>query len=100
MIDSKFFLGKTWNQSNVPTTKTLTAIDCLNESICWATGHDAYILKTTDGGKNWSIQFSDEFFDAPLLSISMFNNRMVSRLEHLLNHCEPMMVEPHGRSFL
>ena len=69
-------LGKTWSQSNVPTTKTLTAIDCLDESICWATGHDAYILKTTDGGKNWSIQFSDEFFDAPLLSISMFNNRI------------------------
>ena len=69
-------LGKSWMQSVVPTTKTLTSIDCTDESICWAVGHDAYILKTTDGGKTWNIQFSDEVFDAPLLSISMFNNRM------------------------
>lgn len=69
-------LGKTWRQSDVPTTKTLSAIDCLNDSLCWAAGHDAHILKTTDGGESWSIQYSDEFFDAPLLSISMFNNRM------------------------
>ena len=67
--------GKNWHQSIVPTTKTLTAIDCLNDSHCWAVGHDAYILKTTDGGESWIIQYSDEIFDAPLLSISMFNNR-------------------------
>ena len=69
-------LGNNWQQSIVPTTKTLTAIDCLDESTCWVVGHDAYILKTIDGGKSWSIQFSDEGFDAPLLSVGMFNNRV------------------------
>ena len=68
--------GKNWQQSIVPTTKTLTAIDCLNERLCWAVGHDAYILKTSNGGESWDIQYSDEIFDAPLLSISMFNNRL------------------------
>jgi photosystem II stability/assembly factor-like uncharacterized protein len=68
--------GKNWKQSIVPTTKTLTAIDCLNERLCWAVGHDAYILKTSNGGESWDIQYSDEIFDAPLLSISMFNNRV------------------------
>lgn len=68
--------GKTWQQSEVPTTKTLTAIDCLNKNLCWVVGHDAYILKTSDGGVSWTIQYSDEIFDAPLLSVSMFNNRI------------------------
>ena len=69
-------LGNTWEQASVPTTKTLTDISCVNEMSCWATGHDAYILKTVDRGENWSIQYEDEIFDAPLLSISMFNNRV------------------------
>ena len=66
-------LGTNWEQANVPTTKTLTDIDCVDKNTCWATGHDAYILKTTDQGQNWLIQYQDEIFDAPLLSISMFN---------------------------
>jgi photosystem II stability/assembly factor-like uncharacterized protein len=66
-------LGANWEQATVPTTKTLTDIDCIDKNICWATGHDAYILKTIDRGQNWSIQYQDEIFDAPLLSISMFN---------------------------
>ena len=66
-------LGVNWEQAIVPTTKTLTDIDCVNKNVCWATGHDAYILKTTDQGQSWTIQYQDEIFDAPLLSISMFN---------------------------
>ena len=66
-------LGTNWEQATVPTTKTLTDIDCVDKNTCWVTGHDAYILKTTDQGQNWSIQYQDEIFDAPLLSISMFN---------------------------
>ena len=66
-------MGTNWEQAIVPTTKTLTDIDCVNNNVCWATGHDAYILKTTDQGQTWTIQYQDEMFDAPLLSISMFN---------------------------
>ena len=50
-------LGNTWEQASVPTTKTLTDIDCANETTCWVTGHDAYILKTVDRGENWSTLF-------------------------------------------
>jgi len=66
-------MGTNWEQAIVPTTKTLTDIDCVNNNVCWATGHDAYILKTTDQGQTWTIQYQDEIFDAPLLSISMVN---------------------------
>ena len=65
--------GKNWEQSSVPTTLTLTDIDCISENICWAVGHDAIILKTEDRGENWIKQYSDEGFDAPLLSIAMFD---------------------------
>ena len=62
-------LGNTWEQASVPTTKTLTDIDCVDETTCWVTGHDAYILKTVDRGQNWSVQYEDEIFDLSLIHI-------------------------------
>tara|TARA_B110000879_G_scaffold207751_1_gene291989 strand:+ start:119 stop:1138 length:1020 start_codon:yes stop_codon:yes gene_type:complete len=66
--------GENWHQANVPTTLTLTDIDCVTEYLCWATGHDALILKSQDKGENWIKQFEDAIFDAPLLSISMYDS--------------------------
>lgn len=45
--------GRTWKQGNVPTITTLTAVYFVNETTGWAVGHDAIVLKTEDGGKNW-----------------------------------------------
>ena len=64
--------GEKWTQSElVPFKNTLTDIECVSKSQCWAIGHDALILHTTDAGLTWSKQYEDPDFDAPLLSIYM-----------------------------
>lgn len=65
-------MGSTWTQAEkVPFINTLTAVQCVSESQCWAIGHDLTILHSIDGGKNWNIQYQDPDFDAPFLSIHM-----------------------------
>ena len=67
--------GESWTQADeVPFTKTLTDISCPSQNKCWATGHDATILHSSDGGKTWQIQYQDFEFDAPLLSIHMYDD--------------------------
>jgi photosystem II stability/assembly factor-like uncharacterized protein len=65
-------MGNTWTQAdNVPFINTLTDVQCVSESQCWAIGHDLTILHSIDGGKTWKIQYEDIDFDAPFLSIHM-----------------------------
>mgnify|MGYP001162798069 FL=1 len=65
-------MGSNWIQAEeVPFTNTLTDVQCVSESQCWAVGHDLTILHSVDGGMNWSIQYNDIDFDAPFLSIHM-----------------------------
>jgi photosystem II stability/assembly factor-like uncharacterized protein len=45
--------GDTWKQASVPTIATLTGVFFHDKKMGWAVGHDAVILKTTDGGENW-----------------------------------------------
>ncbi len=67
--------GETWTQAEeVPFTKTLTDISCPSQNKCWATGHDSTILHSFDGGETWQIQYQDIEFDAPLLSIHMYDD--------------------------
>jgi photosystem II stability/assembly factor-like uncharacterized protein len=67
--------GETWTQADkVPFTKTLTDISCPTQNKCWATGHDATILHSYDAGKTWQIQYQDAEFDAPFLSIHMYDD--------------------------
>ena len=69
-------LGETWTQSEkVPYQNTLTDISCSSVMNCWASGHDATVLHSNDGGINWVIQHEDPDFDAPLLSIHMFDDK-------------------------
>ena len=67
--------GETWTQAeSVPTQNTLTDISCTTEERCWISGHDATILHSSDAGKTWNIQYQDIDFDAPLLSIHMYDD--------------------------
>jgi photosystem II stability/assembly factor-like uncharacterized protein len=57
-----------WKQAEVPTRSMLTGVWFHNAELGWAVGHDAAILKTTDGGASWRlVHFSPElllpFFD-------------------------------------
>ncbi len=61
--------NKDWTQALVETRLTLTNVFMLDEKTGWAVGHDAVILKTTDGAKTWKKIFSDIDEEAPLLDL-------------------------------
>ncbi|MCA1789418.1 MAG: hypothetical protein LC667_06050, partial [Thioalkalivibrio sp.] len=61
--------GGTWTQSDVPTRATLTGVFFHDRNLGWAVGHDAVILKTTDGGVNWErMQWAPDE-ETPLLDL-------------------------------
>ena len=67
--------GDSWTQAeSVPYTSTITDISCPSKQSCWVTGHDATILHSNDYGKTWIKQYEDIDWDAPLLSIHMFDD--------------------------
>jgi photosystem II stability/assembly factor-like uncharacterized protein len=45
--------GDTWQQADVPTRSALTGVYFHDRERGWAVGHDAVILRTTDGGASW-----------------------------------------------
>ena len=66
--------GENWIQAeSVPYQNTLTDISCVTIDLCWAVGHDATIMHSSDRGVNWIVQYEDIDFDAPLLSIHMYD---------------------------
>ena len=66
-----------WTQAeSVPYTSTLTDISCSSKKSCWVTGHDATILHSNDQGVTWIKQYEDPDWDAPLLSIHMFDDKV------------------------
>lgn len=65
--------GNTWSQAESPAQILLTNVFFLDDKLGWATGHDAVILHTSDGGKNWKLQYEDPIpggdIPKPLLDI-------------------------------
>ncbi len=45
--------GNSWKQATVPTRAALTAVYFHDETLGWAVGHDAVIVRTRDGGETW-----------------------------------------------
>jgi photosystem II stability/assembly factor-like uncharacterized protein len=45
--------GESWQQMEVPTRAALTGVDFYDRNLGLAVGHDAVILRTTDGGTTW-----------------------------------------------
>jgi photosystem II stability/assembly factor-like uncharacterized protein len=50
-------LGQHWQQVIAPTQAMLTAVTFVNDQIGYAVGHQQVILKTTDGGESWQLQY-------------------------------------------
>jgi photosystem II stability/assembly factor-like uncharacterized protein len=46
--------GRTWRSVRSPTTATLTDVRFADARVGLAVGHDAVILRTTDGGETWA----------------------------------------------
>jgi photosystem II stability/assembly factor-like uncharacterized protein len=61
--------GDTWVQAKVPTIATLTGVYFHDKDLGWAVGHDAVILKTTNGGKSWDLVHFAPEEERPLLDI-------------------------------
>lgn len=61
--------GASWSQGAVPVDETLTSVNFADAKHGWATGHDAIILATEDGGANWVLQHIDPSLDVPLLDV-------------------------------
>jgi photosystem II stability/assembly factor-like uncharacterized protein len=61
--------GASWRQVEVPTRATLTGVYFHDASFGWAVGHDAIILRTTDGGETWQTVHLAPEEEAPLLSV-------------------------------
>ncbi len=49
--------GIHWKQAKVPVAVTLTKVFFVSGQIGWAVGHDGVILKSTDAGLNWELQY-------------------------------------------
>ena len=65
--------GQSWNQATVPTQNTLTAVHFHDKNTGWAVGHDAIILRTEDGGKDWERVYYAPELECPLLDIIFLN---------------------------
>ncbi|WP_172806897.1 WD40/YVTN/BNR-like repeat-containing protein [Endozoicomonas arenosclerae] len=61
--------GISWNQAKVPTIQMLTAVYFPSDKVGYAVGHDAIILKTSDGGESWERVYDDLGLEAPLLDV-------------------------------
>jgi photosystem II stability/assembly factor-like uncharacterized protein len=61
--------GRTWDQKQVPTRATLTAVYLHDDDLGWAVGHDAVILRTRDGGETWDRVYYAPEEERPLLDV-------------------------------
>ena len=61
--------GRSWRQIPVPTRATLTGVYFMDRMRGWVVGHDAVILRTIDGGKNWRKVYDDPEGQTPLFDI-------------------------------
>ncbi len=61
--------GHNWVQARVPTRVLLTGVFLLDAQHAWAVGHDATIIKSSDGGKNWHLSYRAPEKETPLLDV-------------------------------
>lgn len=62
--------GTSWTQAaSVPTRNTLTSVVFIDNQTGYAVGHEATILKTVDGGNNWTLQYNERRGEDPLFGI-------------------------------
>ena len=61
--------GATWRRARSPAQATLTALHFHDAKHGWAVGHDAVILRTTDGGETWEQTHFAPDEQKPLLDV-------------------------------
>jgi photosystem II stability/assembly factor-like uncharacterized protein len=66
--------GKEWQQAQVPTRATFTAVRAIDANI-WAVGHDGVIAHSADGGEHWALQRQDPWKPAADASDALHDSR-------------------------
>lgn len=66
--------GKKWAQLLTPTKATLTDLYFDDLSSGLAVGHDATIIRTSDGGKSWKIVHFKPELEQPLMRVTRLSN--------------------------
>ncbi len=61
--------GATWQQAEVPTRANLTGVYFHDRNHGWVVGHDAVILRTTDGGVTWERVYWAPDDEAPFFDV-------------------------------
>ena len=61
--------GGPWRLVTAPVDATLTSVYFHDDMLGWVAGHDAVILKTTDGGRHWRQVYRDPDRDSPILDL-------------------------------
>ena len=61
--------GESWKQANVPTRAVLTSVYFHDQDLGWVVGHDSIVLKTTDGGDNWTVTNFAPELEQPLFDV-------------------------------
>jgi photosystem II stability/assembly factor-like uncharacterized protein len=61
--------GASWQQAEVPTRANLTGVYFHDRNHGWAVGHDAVILRTTDGGVTWERVYWAPEDEAPFFDV-------------------------------
>ena len=69
--------GAQWTQVPVPVRSALTSVAFADAQNGWAAGHDAAIVHTTDGGRNWTLQNFDPALEKPVLDLLVLDARHV-----------------------
>lgn len=82
--------AQAWQKQNIDTKASLRGLSVVNQNVIWASGTGGTVLKTIDGGKNWSVikvpdaeklDFRDiEAFDANTAYILSIGNGESSRI--------------------
>ena len=80
----------------VPTRNTLTSVTFLDNKTGFAVGHDATILKTEDGGLNWSLKHIERRGENPLFGIHFADGQNGLAVGRFPPSCKPQMVARHG----
>lgn len=61
--------SRDWAQVQTPVRSPLTGVAFASETVGYAVGHDAVILKTTDAGKTWLLQNFQPELEKPFLDV-------------------------------
>ena len=62
--------GQTWEQADVPSSVTLTAVHFPTPEVGWAVGHDGLILHSSDGGRSWVKQMDGHELNTQIIEVA------------------------------